>query len=146
MCLFIPFGKIDIYFEWKSYFCGLDAPIKVVCSIVSMMMVTFMAIDRLMVSTFLDKYSTKGGILLFSIPSHISITYQQYFFSHLTIPPVSCKQKFEHFCPFSWRNCYTSKAGVTVKGITDSRFYDQFMVPGRFLKTTFNTPRICFWA
>ena len=50
MCLFIPFGKIDIYFEWKSYFCGLDAPIKVVCSIVSMMMVTFMAIDRLMVS------------------------------------------------------------------------------------------------
>ena len=51
MCLFIPFGKIDIYFEWKSYFCGLDAPIKVVCSIVSMMMVTFMAIDRLMVSS-----------------------------------------------------------------------------------------------
>ena len=50
MCMFIPFGKIDIYFEWKSYFCGLDAPIKVVCSIVSMMMVTFMAIDRLMVS------------------------------------------------------------------------------------------------
>ena len=118
MCLFIPFGKIDIYFEWKSYFCGLDAPIKVVCSIVSMMMVTFMAIDRLMVSTFLDKYSTKGGILLFSIPSH----------------------KLLHI------NCYTSKAGVTVKGITDSRFYDQFMVPGRFLKTTFNTPRICFWA
>ena len=52
MCMFIPFGKIDIYFEWKSYFCGLDAPIKVVCSIVSMMMVTFMAIDRLMVSIF----------------------------------------------------------------------------------------------
>ena len=50
MCMFIPFGKIDIYFKWKSYFCGLDAPIKVVCSIVSMMMVTFMAIDRLMVS------------------------------------------------------------------------------------------------
>ena len=55
MCLFIPFGKIDIYFEWKSYFCGLDAPIKVVCSIVSMMMVTFMAIDRLMVSSIFEQ-------------------------------------------------------------------------------------------
>ena len=33
-----------------------------------------------------------------------------------------------------------------VKRITDSRFYDQFMVPGRFLKSAFNTPRVCFWA
>ena len=58
MCMFIPFGKIDIYFKWKSYFCGLDAPIKVVCSIVSMMMVTFMAIDRLMVSNFIVENGT----------------------------------------------------------------------------------------
>ena len=56
--MFIPFGKIDIYFKWKSYFCGLDAPIKVVCSIVSMMMVTFMAIDRLMVSNSITDYVT----------------------------------------------------------------------------------------
>ena len=35
---------------------------------------------------------------------------------------------------------------MQLKGITDSRFIDQFMVPGRLLKSAFETSLIGFWA
>ena len=41
---------------------------------------------------------------------------------------------------FACENCECSVMQPCFKGITDSRFIDQFMVPGRFLKSAFKTP------
>lgn len=49
--IFIPFSPtLDIEFIGRNVLCGYEVPIKIAASIVSMMMCTFMAIDRCHVS------------------------------------------------------------------------------------------------